>query len=63
MSNIIVRRTADDSYVLEIGGETINTYNQTKMVHPWDWSDDALKNGASQRQIDTRDYEYIDDRS
>lgn len=62
MTDIIVRRTAKSTYELEIDGTVVETYDQTKMTHPWDWSDDAKANGASESDIQTRNYEFVDAR-
>ena len=63
MSDIVIKRVEEDRYELYIGGEMVKDYEQSKMIHPWDWSQDALDNGASRRQIEQRQYEFIDERS
>jgi hypothetical protein len=60
MVEIIVRRTAESTYELEIDGSVVETYNQTVMAHPWDWERDALDNGATKSDIRQRNYGYID---
>lgn len=62
MADIVIRRTAESVYELEIDGSVVKTYNQTAMEHPWDWSDDAKANGATDADIRRRNYDYIDAR-
>ena len=62
MSKIVINRVSSSSYQLEINGGVVATYDQTQMTHPWDWSEDAKANGASDREIEMRDYEYVDSR-
>jgi len=62
MTDIIIRRTADSRYELDIDGIVVESYDQTAMEHPWGWSDDAKANGATEVDIRTHNYEYIDDR-
>lgn len=62
MTDIIIKRTAESEYELEVDGTVVATYQQTKMTHPWDWSEDAKTNGATDADIRSRNYDYIDDR-
>ena len=62
MTEIIVTRTAESEYELEIDGSVVETYAKTVMTHPWDWAEDAKANGATEADIQTRNYEYIDGR-
>lgn len=59
---IVIRRIADSTYQLEIDKSVVEKYEQTEMMHPWDWAEDAKANGATQADIQTRNFEYIDDR-
>ncbi|MFA1612063.1 hypothetical protein [Halobellus rubicundus] len=57
----LIKRVADDEYRL-IGsdGQTITTYETTKMVHPDDWIADARN--AGEAVYGPYDWEYVDDR-
>lgn len=62
MTNIVIKRTNESEYKLQIDGSIVQTYNQTKMVHPWDWAEDAKANGATNTDIRRHNYDYVDDR-
>ena len=54
-----ITRTQESEYQLEINGQIVETYHQSKMQHPDDWQDDALSAGATQLDIINRNWEYI----
>lgn len=62
MTDIMIVRTAQSTYELEVDGDVVETYNQTVMTHPWDWSEDAKTYGATDADIRSRNYEYVDER-
>ena len=63
MTHVVVRRTSDDTYVVEDGnGSEIATYNQTKMTHPDDWIGDVVDAGIDGYHIAMGDWKYIDQR-
>jgi hypothetical protein len=59
---IIIRRTSDSEYRLEIkNGDEIQAYQTSEMKHPDDWIEDARE--AGETVSGPYDWQYIDDRS
>ena len=58
--NIVIKRVDESKYCLKIDGDLVESYNQTKMVHPDDWEADADDVGA--KINDASDWRFVDDR-